>query len=126
MNTETPNNNKLTGQKGEELATNFLEKKGYKILDTNFISGKYEIDLICEFQNKLVFVEVKTRHNAKVEPEFAVNKSKQQHIARAAEGYMRLKKLNQEIRFDIIAINHGNGQTEIIHFEDAFYPIYYK
>lgn len=126
MNTETPNNNKQTGQKGEELAINFLEKKSYKILDKNFISGKYEIDLICEFEHKLIFVEVKTRHNAKVEPEFAVNRTKQQHIARAAEGYMRFKKLNKEIRFDIIAINHGNGITEITHFEDAFYPIYYK
>ncbi len=126
MNQENTNNNKLTGQRGEELAIQFLEKKQYKILDQNFVSGKYEIDLICEFQDKIIFIEVKTRHNAKVEPEFAVNRSKQQHISRAAEGYMRFKKINKEIRFDIIAINHANGITEITHFVDAFYPVYYK
>jgi putative endonuclease len=126
MNPENTNNNRLTGQKGEELAIQFLEKKQYKILDQNFVSGKYEIDLICEFQDKLIFIEVKTRHNAKIEPEFAVNRSKQLHISRAAEGYMRFKKINKEIRFDIIAINHANGITEITHFVDAFYPVYYK
>jgi putative endonuclease len=126
VKTDNPFHNQQTGKDGESLAASFLEKKGFKVLDRNFVSGKYEIDLICEFKQYLVFVEVKARNNAKLEPEFAVNKAKQTHIARAAEGYMRFKKLNKEARFDIIAINHANGITEITHFADAFYPIYYK
>ena len=50
-----------TAVQGEELATNFLKKKGYKIIDRNFRKGYGEIDIIAIKSKILVFVEVKTR-----------------------------------------------------------------
>ena len=49
------------GKRGEDLATEYLMKKGYKILERNFRAGKCEIDIVAKDGQKLVFVEVKTR-----------------------------------------------------------------
>jgi putative endonuclease len=60
------------GEKGEELARNFLRKKGYKIIERNWRFGKDEIDIIAIDNDYLVIVEVKTRRsNYFAEPEFA-------------------------------------------------------
>ena len=49
------------GKLGEELAVDFLEKKGYEILETNWVFDKAEIDIIAQKENILAVVEVKTR-----------------------------------------------------------------
>lgn len=123
MSHDNKQNNKITGKEGEELAIAYLQKKGMVLRDQNFVSGKYEIDLIFQDGPILVFVEVKMRIQARVEPEHAVNYVKQRHIASAAENYLRVKRIYPEIRFDIISINRIEGKTEIIHFKDAFYPL---
>ena len=51
------------GVKGEAAALEYLILKGYRIIDTNWRHEKCELDLVCEFENLLVFVEVKTRSN---------------------------------------------------------------
>ena len=48
------------GQYGEQLARNYLIKKGYQIIDFNCKLGYYEIDIIARIKEKYVFVEVKT------------------------------------------------------------------
>ena len=118
--------NTATGKLGEDLAADYLLKKGYEILDRNFTSGNIEIDLICKHKQELVFVEVKSRFNAIVEPEKAVGAAKQRNIANGATNYLLRNKIESDIRFDIIAINFYDGKVDIAHFEDAFYPIYYK
>ena len=61
--------NKIKGAKGEDEAVDILVKKGYKILERNWVSGKLEIDIIATTGKYVVFVEVKTRHsNAYAEP----------------------------------------------------------
>jgi putative endonuclease len=115
-----------TGRKGEDLAANFLEQKGYRIVEKNFVASKVEIDIICKKDKLWVFVEVKCRNNALVQPEMAVGYSKQKNIARATSTYLYLHKIVEPIRFDIIAINFLNGKVDIAHFEDAFYPVFYK
>lgn len=112
-----PQNNTEKGQFAEQQAAIFLEKKGYKILATNYRHGRGEIDLIATENNIVVFVEVKSRKNAAFgQPETAVNHKKQALIQQTAEGYLEELGLQNPIRFDIIAIV---GQ-EITHFEDAF------
>ena len=49
------------GKKGEILAKEYLEEKGYEILDENWITGKLEVDLVALIDNVIVFIEVKTR-----------------------------------------------------------------
>jgi len=52
---------KQLGYKGEFLAKNYLESKGYTFLMQNFCVKGGEIDLIMKKNNILVFVEVKTK-----------------------------------------------------------------
>ncbi len=49
------------GKKGENLAVEFLQKEGYKILDRNWTFQKAEIDIIAQKDEILAVIEVKTR-----------------------------------------------------------------
>ena len=53
--------NKFKGGYGEEIATTYLKKKKYKIIEKNYANRIGEIDIIAEDKNVLVFVEVKAR-----------------------------------------------------------------
>lgn len=116
-------NNRAKGGIGEEIARKLLVSKGYTIIEQNWYYGKVEIDIICEFQGFMVFVEVKLRSaDYLVEPQMAVNVKKQKSIIKAADGYLREKEIDKESRFDIVAITLEEGKQPIIeHFEDAFY-----
>lgn len=115
-------NNKVTGEIGEQLACDFLLNKGYQILERNYQQQKTEVDIIAKHQNCLVIVEVKTRSSNFVNPENAVSKAKQKTLVEAAVLYQEKNAIKSEIRFDIIAIIKTKQKTEILHFEDAFYP----
>ena len=51
------------GKWGEDLATAYLEQKGYTIVERDWKSGRRDIDIIAIDGNTVVFVEVKTRKN---------------------------------------------------------------
>jgi putative endonuclease len=80
-----------TARFGEDIATNYLRKKGYKIIERNFRKGYGEIDIISTFENILVFVEVKTRatglYGGAIE---AISYSKLQKLVRTCEYYKLL------------------------------------
>lgn len=126
MEEKEKSHNQETGRLGEDLAAQFLAKKGYQIVEKNYRAGRVEIDLICRKDKLWVFVEVKSRFNALVQPELAVDYTKQKNIARAAGVYLKRGNITDPIQFDIIAINFFHGKIDITHFEDAFYPVYYK
>jgi len=110
-----------TGNKGEDLAADFLLKKGYEIVARNYRYKHAEIDLIAKQNNVLVFVEVKTRSSTSFgEPEAFVDTKKAAKIFEGAEQYTYENNWNGNIRFDIISVNLGDG-TEIVHFEDAIH-----
>ena len=110
------------GKLGEEIAEQYLFKKGYKVKAKNYRFGRVEIDIICEYKNEIIFVEVKTRTSDQMAyPEQAVGKSKQKNIRLAAENYLEENDVILPHRFDIIAVVKGD-KFEIEHFEDAFYP----
>ncbi len=116
------NHNKQFGKLGEEIAEKHLLKKGYKVLRKNYVFGKLEIDLICEHQNEIIIVEVKTRTSDMMAyPEQAVGKSKQKNMRLAAENFLEENQITLPVRFDIIAVVKGE-KFEIEHIEDAFYP----
>lgn len=53
---------KITGNKGEDLACEYLRKLGFKILERNYLIRGGEIDIIAKDGDFLVIVEVKTRY----------------------------------------------------------------
>ncbi|TAE04195.1 MAG: YraN family protein [Bacteroidetes bacterium] len=112
---------KKLGQKGEDLACNYLISKGFQILERNFRHKRFEIDLIVKHENTIVFVEVKLRSSLNFgNPEDFVSQKQQNRIIEAANFYLSEKNIDSEIRFDIIAISNLQ-KPEIEHFEDAFY-----
>lgn len=103
------------------MAESFLRKKGYEILDRNYVFGKGEIDIIAMKDDWLVFVEVRARSDIKYGfPEQTISKAKASLIMKTADNYVYKKDWRGKIRFDIIAILVG--QTfEIRQFEDVFF-----
>ena len=96
---------KLLGKIGEDLAVSLLFAEGYKILDRNFRSHFGEIDIVCEKEGVVYFVEVKTRTcDIFGEPAEAVNKIKKQRMIKTAEYYLMVKKLDPVIAFKIVEI----------------------
>lgn len=111
------------GNKGENLAKALLEKKNYKILATNWRSGRAEVDIIAKDGETLVFVEVKTRSNDTTQkPQEAIGRKKQKLMVKAATVYAEKINHDWEIRFDVIAIIHYKNPPTINHIVDAFYP----
>lgn len=109
-----------TGKKGEEQALAYLKGQGYTVLHANWRFKKLEIDIIARRDGFLAVVEVKTRRNADFgEPEAFVKKEKQRKIIRAAHEYVKEFGIEEEVRFDIIAVNNETGHIE--HIERAYY-----
>lgn len=110
-----------TGNKAEEMAADFLLKKGYNILQRNYVFGKGEIDIITEKDNWLIFVEVRARTEVLYGfPEQTISKAKASLIMKTAENYVYQKDWRGKIRFDIIAIIF-KPIFEIRQFEDVFF-----
>ena len=96
------------GYFGESLSVKFLENRGYVILGRNFYRSWGEIDIICQKDKVVIFVEVKTnkKEMAGFEPESRVNHDKLKRMIRAARTYLLYKKYpnDQEWRLDVIAV----------------------
>jgi putative endonuclease len=111
------------GRKGEQLAKDWLEKLDYEILEENWCFKKSEVDLIAYKDERIVFVEVKTRSgNGFGEPEEFVTIAKQKQLELAANEYIYLMDFKGEIRFDIVSVLFKNSNYTLNHIEDAFWP----
>jgi len=119
MNTESKYQTQRKGRKGEDIAVNYLLKKGFEILERNYRYKRAEIDIIAMKNELIVFVEVKLRMDTSFgHPEKFVSENQQQLIISGADDYIEQIQWQGNIRFDIISINSIN---EIAYFEDAFY-----
>ena len=97
--------NLQTGKLGEEVAKNYLEKRGYKILEQNYKTKYAEIDLVCRQGNELVVVEVRTKKGEDFgSPEESLNRSKMQKLRLNTESYVFRKKWQGPYRVDAICI----------------------
>jgi putative endonuclease len=116
-------NTKEIGDRGEEQAKAHLLENGYLLLETNWRHKKYELDIIAKINQTIVFIEVKTRKNNTFgEPELSVTKKKQHFLIAAAQQYVITNNIEEEFRFDIIAITNNSQNKSIQHLESAFYP----
>lgn len=112
----------ILGQKGEEVAKLYLQKHGYLIIETNWTFRHLEIDIIAREADTLCFIEVKTRQNKLYgEPYQAFTLKKQKNILVAASHYIKSRKIDLDIRFDLITIITCEP-TEFIHYQDVLRP----
>jgi len=95
-------NTKTKGNKAEEKACKFLEKKGFKILRRNFYFKGGEIDIIALKNNTIHFIEVKS--GKKFEPVYNITSSKLQKIIKGAYTYIQKENLNLPFCIDAIII----------------------
>jgi len=100
-------NKREIGKIGEEIAKDYLEKNGIKIIDKNYFSKYGEIDLIGFENRTIIFIEVKLRNNI----EFgsvceSVTESKIMKIYDASKDFLSNTELDyDDCRFDVILIN---------------------
>ena len=112
-----------TGERGEQLACQWLEAKGFSILHRNWRHGRDEIDIVALDGHFLVVVEVKTRSTARWgDPESAIGPAKRRNLMRAATELVHSIPDDLELRFDIVSIIHTPAGPEVLHIPDAFYP----
>ncbi len=115
--------NKALGARGEEAACRYLLQRGYYILERNWTCYAGEADIICLFDDDLVFVEVKTRRDeTKGFPGEAVTARKRQRYEKIALSYEKQSDLvDVNIRFDVISIVAlDRGRAGIRHHIGAF------
>ena len=98
-------NNRAVWIKGEKLAKNYLEKQGYRILETNYTAAYGEADIIAIKKRTVVFVEVKSRSSIIYgNPSEAVTRAKIRKYIMLASGYMKKFADGYDVRFDIIEV----------------------
>ncbi|MDX1416863.1 MAG: YraN family protein [Candidatus Promineifilaceae bacterium] len=99
-------NRQELGRYGEQIAAQYLEKQGFKILERNWRCSRGELDLVAEAGKVLVFVEVKTRSGRSFGlPEEALNYHKRKKLLQLGQYYLLEHDIEDiEWRIDIVAI----------------------
>jgi len=106
------------GEHYEQQALQFLVKKKLSLVAKNYRCKWGEIDLLMLDKGVLVVVEVRYRKNSRYGSALeSVTTGKQAKIIAATKHYIVAKKIDQPIRFDVIAIT---GSAEIEWVKNAF------
>lgn len=113
------------GRWGEDLAAEFLEQRGYRIVARNWKCRFGELDLVAESAEFLCFVEVKLRRTQRFGTGAEqVDRRKQERLRIAAELYLQEHPAALQPRFDVIEVLAPNGlgtkNPRIRHIEGAF------
>ena len=115
------------GKIGEDLARQYLEKEGWKIIEQNYKTKYAEIDLVAEKPGKflkpstLVFVEVRTKVGEQWgSPEDTINRAKLWKVLQNAKSYAAFKRWQGPERIDAICIvlKPDMSVSRLTHHED--------
>ena len=128
MNATPQHEKDALGLWGEDIATHYLKKKGYKIAGRRVKSKYGELDIVAVsnhgVQPELVFVEVKTRRSHDFGGGVAaLDQRKRQALCRSARLFLRsMRPPLPPYRFDLIEVigASDNPSPEITHFERCF------
>ncbi len=117
------NHNKGTGNRGENIAADYLLQHHYSIMERNWRFRHWELDIIAYKEKKLHFVEVKTRTNDYFgKPEESIGREKMDCLKNAAEEYMYIHPNWKHLQFDVIAITLDKEDIkEVFMIEDVYF-----
>ena len=109
------------GRAVEQAVAAYLRAHGLRIVDQNYTGGGAELDLVaCEpapdGTDTYVFVEVRSRASAEHgSPLETIDANKQRRVIRAATAWLVAHELWErvEVRFDVVAVEHGHDPTWI-------------
>ena len=110
------------GERGEQMAEQYLLQHGYQVLHRNWRHSHYEIDIIAIKQQVLHFVEVKLRSSKTFGlPEQSVKKKKFKSLLRAADEFLFQNQQYRHVQYDILSINVSvNLAPEFFLIEDVY------
>jgi putative endonuclease len=111
------------GRRGEQLAAEYLERAGLRILDRNWRCETGELDIVALERRVLVVCEVKTRSGVGYGlPVEAVTRSKAARIRRLAHQWLAESRARWvDVRFDVVAVLLVPGrEPQVEHYEGAF------
>lgn len=109
------------GRAGELQAANFLQEKGMRIVDRNWRCSMGELDIIATEGEVFVFVEVKSAGKTSAfRPERRVNREKQKRIKRLAHAFLKSRRIDCPIRYDIVTVIWDDGNIKLEHYRNAF------
>lgn len=112
-------NTTLTGREGEARAADYLRKKKYEVIGSNYRCRFGELDLIAKKRELVIFVEVKLRKNDRFGAAAdAVTASKQDKLRKTAASWLASHDCDAPARFDVIEVYTDTGR--INHIENAF------
>lgn len=113
---------KELGKAGEDAAAAFLQNLGFTILERNFRTRHFEIDIIARDQETTCFIEVKTRSNLKKGlPREGITPAKQKKIITGASFYLKNNGgFNQRLRFDVVEVLLTGKKPAITLIQNAF------
>lgn len=112
----------VLGRRGEDAAAAFLRQKGYKLLDRNWRGTRGELDLVCECDGSVVFVEVKTRTPGPMnKPHQGLTTMKRTTLMRTVSEYLTRHGLwERPCRLDLVAVEIEEGAEPVIeHVENV-------
>lgn len=94
---------------GEKLAQDFLKKRGYHILESNYRCPEGEIDIIARHKETLVFIEVRTKRSLQFgSPEESITPTKMEKLRAVAAHYRQTRNnLPSLWRIDVVAVEIG-------------------
>lgn len=111
------------GKWGENLAAQYIEELGHKVVARDWHCGRRDLDIVTIHDNTLTIIEVKTRSDTNfTEPEAAITKQKIMSIGIATNAFVKTYCINMEVQFDIIFIIGSKDDYQIRHIPDAFIP----
>ncbi len=114
---------KQRGRLGEKYVCDYLENKGYIIVDTNYSSRYGEIDVIARNDKIIAFVEVKTRTSASLVGGFeSITKSKIRRMIKTIACYLTEKSIVLQPRIDCVQVMvnpNNNSLVDINYIENA-------
>ena len=115
--------NKYTGNKGEEMAAEYLKQNGYNIVERNWRFKHWEVDIIASKGRCMHFFEIKTRSSEMYgHPEESISRKKMTNLRNAAEEYQYLHPEWKYVQFNVLAIKmYFNKPVEIMLFEDVYF-----
>jgi len=94
------------GRRGEQLAAEYLQRAGMRILDRNWRCAEGEIDIVAAERRALVVCEVKTRSGTRYgSPLEAISRNKRIRLRRLAVRWLDAHGvLFDEVRIDVVGL----------------------
>lgn len=116
------------GAFGEDLAADHCRRVlGYRQIVRNWRHKRYELDLICQDGEVLVFIEVRARAEDALVPGFySVGRHKKNVLRRGCQSYLKqLRNPPQHFRFDIVDVSICKwGRGVVRHYANV--PLFNK